>query len=307
MTDLRALLEDDSVTEVIVNGVRDSWVERGGVLHGIGPVFSSPEELDQWARGLLQGTGRRVDRRSPMADARLPDGSRVCVVAEPAVLGGMHVNVRKFPKHRLSLTDLVGAGFLTEGAAALLLDAVRSGKNIFLSGGTGAGKTTLLNALIALVPHGERIITLEDTAELLPDHPHVVRLEARPANAEGEGAIELRALVRCALRMRPDRLVMGECRGPEALDLLQSLNTGHRGSMGTIHANSAREALGRLELLCQMAMPQLTLPVLRALVAGAIHVVAHVERVNGRRRLASLHEVAGTEEGTILLRTRNIR
>lgn len=242
-----------------------------------------------------------------MADARLADGSRICIVGEPAVLGGMHVNIRKFPQRRPDLDRLVSWEFLTPSAAAVLREAVVAGKNIFVSGGTGAGKTTLLNALVSAVPPGERVITLEDTAELRPLHPHVVSLEARPANAEGEGAIELRSLLRCSLRMRPDRLVMGECRGVEALELIQALHTGHRGSMGTIHANSARDALARLEMLVQMAMPQISPSVAKTLLAGAIQLVVHVERVNGRRRLASIHEVCGVDGGLILLRARDVR
>ncbi len=307
MTEIQAALSDESVSEIIVNGPDEVWVEREGALSRAPWGFSSSEELDQWARGLLSGTGRRVDRRSPVADARLADGSRICIVGEPAVLGGMHVNIRKFPQRRPDLDHLVSWEFLTPSAAAVLREAVVAGKNIFVSGGTGAGKTTLLNALVSAVPPGERVITLEDTAELRPLHPHVVRLEARPANAEGEGAIELRSLLRCSLRMRPDRLVMGECRGVEALELIQALHTGHRGSMGTIHANSARDALARLEMLVQMAMPQISPSVAKTLLAGAIQLVVHVERVNGRRRLASIHEVCGVDGGLILLRARDVR
>lgn len=296
------LMNDESVTEILINGASNIWVERGGVLEKTDLQFLSDESLQRLIRIFLSFSGRKVDKKSPFADARLPDGSRVCVIANPAVNGGAHIAIRKFPKKRFSLEDLRVKHFLSDKAFQYLVAAVGARKNIFLSGGTGSGKTTLLNALIDLVPAHDRVITLEDISELCPGHAHVVRLEGRPPNIEGEGEISLRMLLRAAMRMRPDRIVVGECRGVEALDVLQALNTGHAGSMGTIHANSPRDALSRLELLALLGAENLNPQVLKTYIASAIHIVVQIERTDKGRKIGSIQEVKGIENGIFLLR-----
>ena len=299
-------LDDPQVSEVLVNGPGDVWVERKGVLYKENFSFSSTDELERWARKLVGDAGRRIDRRSPFVDTRLPDGSRMCVMIDPVVQGGVHLSIRRFPKKRPSLEDLEEMGMLTKKAQLLLHDAVLKRKNIFLSGATSAGKTTLLNALIEKVPDRERVITIEDTQELCPEHPHSVSFVAHPANAEGAGEVDIRTLLRCALRMRPDRLVMGECRGQEAIDLIQALNTGHNGSMGTIHANSPRDALMRLELLCLMALPNVNALAIKSYIQSAIHLLVQVERVGELRKITSIKELAGVEGSIYLLRDKDI-
>jgi pilus assembly protein CpaF len=299
---LEKFFADENVTEILVNSAQDIWVERFGRLEKTEASFLSASSLDRYARRLLLSCGRRVDRKNPFADARLADGSRLCAVIEPAVRDGMHLAIRKFQRERQSLAALEAGGSFSRKARNLLEGFVREGKNIFISGGTGSGKTTLLNALASIVPAEERIITLEDITELQIAHPHVVQLEARPPNAEGEGEIDIRSLLCRALRLRPDRLIMGECRGKEALDLLQALNTGHRGSMGTIHANSAREALARLEMLSLMEARNLNPESIRQYIVSAVHVIVHLERKDGFRLVQSIHELRGVQEGVYLLR-----
>jgi pilus assembly protein CpaF len=303
---LDAYLSDPGVSEILVNGPENIWVERNGNLTRENARFSSGEELERWARCLVGEAGRRIDRRNPYVDSRLSDGSRLCVMIDPVVRGGVHLSIRRFPKKRPDLSELTESGMVSEKATAFLRSAVLERRNIFVSGATGAGKTTLLNALVEEIPANERIITIEDTQELKADHPHVIGFQARPANTEGEGEIDIRTLLRCALRMRPDRLVMGECRGREAIDLVQALNTGHRGSMGTIHANSPRDALARLELLCLMELPNVNAQAMKSYLQSAIQVLVHVEKVENARRVVAVQELSGLEGAVFLLKKRDI-
>src|SRR5436190_12125370 len=250
---LEPLLADPSVDEVMVNGPDEVWVERAGRIERASAAFASEAELLHAIERVLAPLGRRVDEASPMCDARLPDGSRVNVVVPPLAVGGACLTIRRFRPHGFSLDDLVANGTLAKQLAEFLADCVRARAAILVSGGTGSGKTTTLNALSGAIPEGERIVTVEDAAELRLRQAHVVRLEARPPNVEGRGEVTIRALVRNALRMRPDRIVVGEVRGGEALDMLSALTTGHEGSLTTVHASSAEEALRRIETLALMA------------------------------------------------------
>lgn len=304
-SELVPFLEAEGINEILVNGGGEVWVDSGGSLAPAGCAVPA-ESLAVYVRGALAQVGRKVDRRQPFADARLPDGSRLCVATEPAALGGMHVCIRRFPRRRQTLAQLEAGGSMSAAAGELLRKYVSERKNILIAGATGSGKTTLLNALASLAPKNERILTLEDVAELALDHPHVVSLECRPANLEGEGEISLRMLLRTALRMRPDRLVLGECRGEEAVDLLQALHTGHGGSMSTIHANSAREALNRLQMLALSGGANLQESAVRAYIAAAVDAVIFLERAGGVRRVTAVQEVSGVEGHMFLLRPREI-
>jgi len=295
---LEALLADPSVDEVMVNGPLDVYVERHGVIEAATVRFGSSAELMGTIERILTPLGRRVDESSPLCDARLADGSRVNVVIPPLSLCGPCLTIRRFRREGFSLDELVDAGTLSPAAAKLLADRVRGRDAILVSGGTGSGKTTTLNALSGLIPDGERIVTIEDAAELRLRQRHVVRLEARPPNVEGRGEVTIRMLVRNALRMRPDRIVVGEVRGGEALDLLQALNTGHDGSLSTIHANSPADALRRLETLALMAGVGLPHAAVRDQVASAIDVVVQqVRRKDGRRVVGSIAEVVRMGDG----------
>jgi pilus assembly protein CpaF len=289
----------------MVNGVDEVWVERGGRLERTGAAFGSEAELMHAIERILAPLGRRVDEASPMCDARLADGSRVNVVIAPLALGGPCLTIRKFRRHGFSLEELVAGATLATPLAEFLAGCVRARASILVSGGTGSGKTTTLNALSGAIPDGERIVTIEDAAELRLRQRHVVRLESRPANVEGRGEVTIRQLVRNALRMRPDRIVVGEVRGAEALDMLQALNTGHEGSLTTVHANSPEDALRRVETLALMAGVGLPHTAVREQVASAIDVVVHQARAaDGSRRVESVAEVvrvagaggAGTRE-----------
>jgi pilus assembly protein CpaF len=289
---LEPLLRDPAVDEVMVNGPRAVFVERGGRVEPAAVTFGSEAELRHVIERILAPLGRRVDEASPLADARLPDGSRVNVIIPPLSLDGPILTVRRFRRRGFTAAELVEQGTMTEALRAFLAGAVRGRINVLISGGTGSGKTTTLNALSAFIPAGERIVTIEDAAELRLQQPHVVRLESRPPNLEGRGEVTIRALVRNALRMRPDRIVVGEVRGAEALDMLSAMTTGHDGSLSTIHAGSPEEAMRRLETLALMADVALPLAAVREQVAGAIELVVHQARGrDGERRVVEVAEV----------------
>src|SRR3954462_13600741 len=297
---LEPLLADPAVDEVMVNGPAEVWVERRGLLERVGSVgFGSEVELMHSIERILAPLGRRVDEASPLCDARLPDGSRVNVVIPPLSLSGPCLTIRKFRRHGFSLDDLVAGGTLPEPLARMLAGCVRARASVLVSGGTGSGTTTTLGALSAAIPDGERIVTIEDAAELRLRQRHVVRLESRPAHIEGRGEVTIRTLVANALRMRPDRIVVGEVRGPKALDMLQALNTGHEGSLTTVHANSPADALRRLETLALMAGVGLPHAAISEQVATALDVVVHQSRAaDGSRRIESVAEVVRAAGGT---------
>jgi pilus assembly protein CpaF len=289
---LEQLMHDPAVDEVMVNGPGAVWIERHGRVEQTDIEFVSEEELMNVIERILSPLGRRVDEASPLVDARLPDGSRVNCVIPPLSLNGPLLTIRRFRRQGFSLEDLVANETLTDEVAAFLGRCVRGRANVVVSGGTGSGKTTLLNALSGLVAEGERIVTIEDAAELRLRQRHVLRLESRPASLEGEGEVTIRRLVRNALRMRPDRIIVGEVRGAEALDMLQALNSGHDGSMTTVHSNSAADALRRIETLALMADVALPHAAVRQQLASALDLVVHLERDrDGARRLVELVEV----------------
>lgn len=291
---LELLLEDETVTEIMVNGPTQVYVEREGRLTLTEVCFDDEAHLRRIIERILAPLGRRADDASPIADGRLADGSRINIILPPLSLCGPILTIRKFAKTPLRVFDLIRLGTLTEEAAEFLRGCVEKRLNILVSGGTGSGKTTTLNTLSSFIPAGERIVTIEDAAELQLQQAHVVTLESRPPNLEGRGEVTIRQLVRNALRMRPDRLLLGEVRGGEALDLLQALNTGHDGSLSTIHANSPRDALSRLETLTLMAGADLPLRAVREQVASAVQLVVQQQRLpDGRRRVTHLAEVAG--------------
>ena len=299
---LEPLLRDDAVTEIMVNGPHGVFVERHGRIEETRAAFANEAHLMRIIDRIVTQMGRRIDEASPMVDARLPDGSRVNVVIPPLSLCGPTVTIRKFARNPFTIDDLVGFGTLTEKSGEFLAACVQGKLNILISGGTGVGKTTLLNALSAFIPEGERIITIEDAAELQLQQRHVVSLESRPPNVEGRGEIRIRELVRNALRMRPDRLIVGEVRGAETVDMLQAMNTGHEGSLTTIHANSPRDALSRLETLVLTAGVDLPLRAIREQVASAFDLIVQVVRtVEGVRRVSHVTEVLGMESDVVTL------
>jgi pilus assembly protein CpaF len=299
---LEPFLQDPTVTEVMVNGSDQVYVERGGRIEETQTSFLDDAHLLRIIDRIVSQVGRRIDEASPMVDARLPDGSRVNAIIPPLALRGPSLTIRKFAGDALTLEHLVGLGTLTEQTAQFLAECVRGKLNILISGGTGTGKTTLLNAVSAHVPPTERIVTVEDAAELRLLQRHVVPLESRPPNVEGEGEIRIRDLVRNALRMRPDRIIVGEVRGAESLDMLQAMNTGHDGSLTTIHANSARDASHRLEMLVLMAGVELPVKAIREQIAGGFDLLVHIERlVDGSRRVTQITELAGMEGDVITL------
>jgi pilus assembly protein CpaF len=289
---LEPLLGDPAVDEVMVNGPSAVWVERGGRVERAAVAFGSEAELRHAIERILAPLGRRVDEASPLVDARLPDGSRVNVVIPPLALEGPILTIRRFRRRGFSADELVEAGTLNPPLRDFLAQCVRARLNLLVSGGTGSGKTTTLNALSAFIPEGERIVTVEDAAELRLRQPHVVRLESRPANLEGRGEVTIRGLVRNALRMRPDRIVVGEVRGAEALEMLAAMTTGHDGSLSTVHAGSPEEAVRRVETLALMADVALPHAAVREQVADAIDVVVHQARMrDGSRRVTAVAEV----------------
>jgi len=299
---LEPLLADDSVTEIMVNRHDEIYVEIDGVLHRHAAGFSSEQAVLGVIERIVAPLGRRIDESSPMVDARLPDGSRVNAVIAPIAMKGASLTIRKFARNRRHLPDLIAVGSLDANMAQFLTLAVQHKKNIVVSGGTGSGKTTLLNALADHIPAGERIVTLEDAAELRLVHENLVALEARPPNLQGRGGIVIRDLMRNALRMRPDRIVVGECRGAEAFDMLAAMNTGHEGSLTTLHANTPRDALARLETMILMAGMDLPLAAIREHIAAGIDLIVQQARLtDGRRRVTAIVEVTGIESGRILL------
>lgn len=293
---LEPLLKDDSITEIMVNGPEQIYIERRGKLELSYRQFLSERQLRVVIDRIISPIGRRIDESSPMVDARLPDGSRVNIVIPPLALDGASISIRKFPSERLTVKHLLNLGALTPEMAEFLQGAVAARLNILVCGGTGTGKTTLLNILSSFIPSGARIVTIEDSAELQMHQDHVIRLEARPANMEGKGQITIRDLVRNSLRMRPDRIVVGEVRGGEALDMLQAMNTGHEGSLTTCHANAPREALARLETMVLMAGVDLPIRAIREQVASAIDLIVHQSRLrDGTRKITHIVEVSGME------------
>ncbi len=296
------LLNDATITEVMVNGPQRVFIERQGKLKETKIRFSDNRHLITIIQRITEPLGRRIDEASPMVDARLPDGSRVNAIIPPLALDGPSLTIRKFSQKKLSTDDLIAYGSMTKPIADFLAEAVRSRQNCIVSGGTGSGKTTLLNILSAFIPAGERIVTMEDSAELKLGHKNLVRLESRPPNIEGKGRVTIRDLVINALRMRPDRIVVGECRGPEALDMLQAMNTGHDGSLTTIHANTPRDCLMRLENLVMMAGYELPSVVIREQIASAVNIVVQQSRlVDGTRKITYVSEITGREGNTILM------
>ena len=299
---LERLLSDASISEIMVNGPHDIWLERNGLLSQTTLAFTDDSHLRRIITKMVGQVGRRIDESSPLVDARLPDGSRVNAIIPPLSLSGPLLTIRKFRQDRFDMAELVQLGTLSSDASDFLNHCVEAELNILISGGTGSGKTTFLNALSAAVPESDRIVTIEDAAELRLDQVHVLRLEARPKNIEGEGEITIRDLVRNALRMRPDRIVVGEVRGAEALDMLQAMNTGHEGSLSTVHANSPRDALNRLETMVLMAGYELPLRAIRQHVSAALDLIIHLDRLDdGSRRVVEIAEVQRMEGEMITL------
>ncbi|VFR31343.1 Type II/IV secretion system ATP hydrolase TadA/VirB11/CpaF, TadA subfamily [plant metagenome] len=297
---IEPLLHDDSVNDILVNGAGQIFIERYGKLEKSSITFIDEEHVFNTAQRIAARVGRRIDEANPMVDARLPDGSRVNVITHPLALGGTTISIRKFMRRDLSLESLAQRGAMSMDMAVLLRRAMEARLNIIVSGGTGAGKTTLLNALSQKISPLERIITIEDAAELQLQQEHVVTLETRPESAEGTGRVDQRDLMKNALRMRPDRIILGEVRGGECFDMLQAMNTGHDGSLCTVHANTPRDALMRLENMVMMANMQLPLPAIRRQIASAVDLIVQIERMrDGGRRVASIVEVCGMEEEVI--------
>ncbi|SDD87521.1 CpaF family protein [Auraticoccus monumenti] len=299
---LQRLLDDPTVTEIMVNGPDAVYVEQNGKLTRAGVRFASEEHLRRVIERIVSRVGRRIDESSPLVDARLADGSRVNAVIPPLAFNGSSLTIRKFAKDPFKVQDLIGFGTLTPEMAELLQACVQARLNIIVSGGTGSGKTTLLNVLSSFIPQGERIVTIEDAVELQLQQEHLVRLESRPPNIEGRGEVTIRDLVRNSLRMRPDRIVVGEVRSGECLDMLQAMNTGHDGSLSTVHANSPRDAIARMETLVLMAGMDLPLRAIREQIASAVDVIIQLSRLrDGTRRVTAVTEVQGMEGETVTL------
>jgi len=297
---LEDLLEDDTVTEVMVNSHDEIFIERSGRIEKSPVIFTNDKAVIAAIERIVAPIGRRIDESSPMVDARLADGSRVNAVIPPVALRGPSISIRKFSKRKLSGDDLLKYGSINQEMLEFVQVAVRERRNVVVTGGTGSGKTTLLNILSNFIPDHERIVTIEDAAELKLNQPNLVAMESRPANVEGKGLITIRDLVRNALRMRPDRIVVGECRGGEALDMLQAMNTGHEGSLTTAHANSPRDALSRLEVMVMMSGMDLPMVVVREQIASAIDLIIHQRRFPcGSRKITHICEITGIESGTI--------
>lgn len=293
---LESLLRDEVVSEIMINGPKNVYIERNGKLFKTNVTFKDNAHLMHIIERIVSAVGRRVDEKTPMVDARLKDGSRVNAIIPPLALDGPTVSIRKFKQDAGTLEKLLGWGSMSQGMAMLLDAAVKCHLNIVISGGTGSGKTTMLNSLSALIASDERIITIEDSAELQLKQDHVVRLETRPSNIEGEGQISARQLLINSLRMRPDRIVVGECRGPETLEMLQAMNTGHDGSLTTLHSNSPRDAISRIVTMCMMNDNPLPEKTIRQQIASAVHLVVQVSRLmDGQRKTTSIAEITGME------------
>ncbi|MBE0683851.1 MAG: CpaF family protein [Anaerolineales bacterium] len=299
---LQALLEDDTITEIMVNGPKNIYIERKGKLHRVPVTFESNEHLMRIIDRIVAPLGRRIDESSPYVDARLQDGSRVNAVIPPISLVGPVLTIRKFSKNPITVEQMIQFGSVTNESIQFLKACVEARLNIVISGGTGSGKTTLLNVLSSFIPSDERILTIENAAELQLRQEHVVTLESRPPNIEGRGEITIRDLVINALRMRPERIIVGECRGGETLDMLQAMNTGHDGSMTTAHANSPRDAIARIETMCLMAGMDLPVRAIREQIAGAVDVICQQERMrDGTRKVTTIAEVSGMEGDVITM------
>jgi len=299
---IQELINDDSVSEIMVNGPSQVWIEQEGRLVRTDIHFQDDEHVMRIINRIVAPLGRHVDEASPMVDARLPDGSRVNVIIPPLALIGPTISVRKFSRVPFTTDDMVRMGTITEKAMIFLDAAVKAGANIIVAGGTSSGKTTFLNVLSSFIPNDERIITIEDAAELQLQQVHVLPLEGRPSNIEGAGEVSIRDLVVNSLRMRPDRIIVGECRSREALDMLQAMNTGHDGCMTTIHSNGARDTLSRIETMVLMAGTELPLRAIREQVASAFDIVVYMERLDdGHRKVTSIAEILGMEDETVLM------
>ena len=299
---LEELLSNSQVTEIMVNAKDEIFIKQSGKIIKSDLEFTSNKAILDVIERIVTPLGRRIDESSPMVDARLKDGSRVNAIIPPLAIKGPTITIRKFPEKRILIEDLVGYFSLDDDMATFLKLCVATKKNILISGGTGSGKTTLLNVLASFIPNGERVITIEDAAELKLDHDHLISLEARPGNNEGKGTINIRDLVKNSLRMRPDRIVIGECRGPEALDMLQAMNTGHEGSLSTLHANTPRDAIARLETMIMMAGMDLPLNAIREQIASAVDILVQQSRFScGSRKITYITEVTGIESGKIQL------
>jgi pilus assembly protein CpaF len=298
---LEPLLEDDTITDIMINGPKQIYIEKRGKLELTSISFEDNTHLLNICNRIVSRVGRRVDEASPICDARLLDGSRVNIIIPPLAIDGASVSIRKFGKRQIGFDQMVQQGNISAAMATLLRIAARCRLNLIVSGGTGSGKTTMLNALSGMIDNGERVVTIEDAAELRLQQPHVVRLETRPSNLEGTGEVSMRDLVKNALRMRPDRIILGEVRGPEAIDLLQAMNTGHDGSMGTLHANRPRESLTRLENMVTMGVASLPPKAIRTQIAGSLNMIVQISRMrDGIRRVTHITEVMGMEGDVII-------
>lgn len=299
---LQALMDDDSINDIMVNGPNHVYIERDGLLEKSNVFFVDEIQLQTIAKRIASSVGRRLDDSSPMCDARLPDGSRVNMVLPPIALDGTSISIRKFKKQKIKLTDLVAFGSMTNEMAKVLMVAAHCRLNIIVSGGTGSGKTTLLNCLAEFISDKERIITIEDAAELSLPKEHVQRMETRKANIEGAGAIDQQILLINALRMRPDRIIIGECRGAEALEMLQAMNTGHDGSMTTLHANTPRDAISRIESMVMMGNANLPLVAIKKNIVAAIDLIVQIKRFHdGSRKVTHITEVSGLEGDVVIM------
>jgi len=299
---LQTLMEDDSITDIMVNGTDKVFIERNGLIELSNTTFIDEQQLQSIAKRIAAGIGRRVDEANPLCDARLKDGSRVNIVLPVLAIDGTAISIRKFRKKSIRLNDLVGFGAMSEAMASVLMIAAHCRLNILISGSTGSGKTTLLNALTEYISENERIITIEDAAELRLQQPHVVRLETRTAGIENTGKIGQRELVINSLRMRPDRVIIGECRGSEAFEMLQAMNTGHDGSMSTLHANTPRDAISRVESMVMMSSSSLPIAAIRQMIVSATDLIIQVNRLHdGSRKITSISEVMGLEGDKVVL------